>query len=78
MNLLKVSKGGRGPSFRNHNATNHGTVVHYVEGPEEHGFWSKPAICGAEPSSGGVGWVKMEIKDVTCKKCLKKADVFLK
>lgn len=69
--ILKVIKGGRGPSLKNANATNHGTTVHYITTPEPNGFWSAPAACGAVPGPRGVGWLRSQA-DVNCTKCLKK------
>jgi hypothetical protein len=67
--ILRVQKGGKNPSWRNANATNHTKKVHYVYGPEEAGYWSKPALCGDHPN-GGYGWIK-SVDEVTCAKCLR-------
>lgn len=50
-----------------------GIIVHLVDKNEDsNGFFGDKAICGANPSNRGYGWIESENFEVSCKKCLKK------
>lgn len=75
----KVTKMGRGPSFKNKNAHNIGHVVHLIEGAKPNGIWTGPALCKTVPGKRSLGWTDSTDEAVTCKKCmllLKKSSLF--
>lgn len=64
-----VSKGGRSRT----GSDKKGSLIHVVNEPEQNGFWSTPALCGAKLTGKGYGWLRInpEYSGITCPKCQK-------
>lgn len=75
MEYTPATKGGRCWNGAHHDR---GIVIHAIPGTPLNGFWGTAALCSAKPGSKGYGWVDSIGMQVTCSKCLKKMQSYLK